>query len=580
MNLKFDDRPSYGLVQHSFALRLAKERWPFDGPGNLKRIQERFALPASDAPAFGVRSVHDLPDPSSSKGKRTKITTADHGPLVEHGQTTVQPVPIGLPAKLPPAFWWAENGTDELNCRRNEPRLIFAEASPETGEVDYNDFLVEREGCDHHARLISWTLLKILAHKRSRLLGLALANRVVSVMLPHAVLTLVDDNGKVETNAGEDRSWFAQPLVSFIRDGRVRSEFRDSYALTLLLVPVTGKEYQHRKMTRREIDRTVNAGWGLATTPTDAKLTRFQVCGPLPEYLSRLTAPCDLTGLLRPPGSKSRSEAGGCGGPLTLRRCTEVLAFGLGLRLVRGSGGHVTESTRRRLGDDVVTSLGSARVSSVLVVDKITRKAIRNQKPGPLKGHRALMAALSRETRAPAHTSGYRKYQLDRAFVDDDTYVVGVVPTKRCLVVSCAAKTQHGWTESGLTQAGSLTHMTIGAAIAIGTLRAVDRDLEEMETADPRKITAVGGEIAIDLCEIYDLDITSEAYRNLYRVLRKRLGITRDYKTLQSKMEALYRATSTEHEVKTQARVVWLTGWIVALSLLILIGTIVVAGNG
>jgi hypothetical protein len=565
------------LIQHSFALRLPERHQPFARAGNLKRIQERFALAADRGAAFDVKSVCD---PHSPLGVKGDTAASDHSPLVEHGKTTVHPLPVDFPTRLPSAFQWAEMGTEEPNCRRNEPKLIFAEISPKTGQVSCNDFLVERQGCDLHAQLISWTLLKIIAHKRSRLLGLALANRVVSVMLPHAVLTQVDDDGRIETSAGQDRSWFVQPLASFIRDGRVKSEFRDSYSLTLLLIPVTGKEYRQREMTRREIDRTVNAGWGLAMTPTDAKLTRFQARGPLVEYLQRLNKQCDPTSLLRPSDSGTSSETGGCGESLTLRRCTEVLAFGLGLRLVQGSGGKTIKRTRRRIGDDVVTSLGSARVSSVLVLDKITRKQIRKGKNGPLRGHRNLIATLSRATRVPAHAQGYRKYRLDRPFVDDDTYVAGVVPTKRCLVVSCTAEAQHGLSESGLTQAGSLTHMTIGAAIAIGALRAVDRDLEEMEAADPRKIAAVGGEIAIDLCEIYDLDITSEAYRNLYRLLRKRLGITRDYKTLQSKMEALYRATSTEHEVKTQARLVWLTAWIVALSLLILIGTIVAVGKG
>jgi len=45
-------------------------------------------------------------------------------------------------------------------------------------------------------------------------------------------------------------------------------------------------------------------------------------------------------------------------------------------------------------------------------------------------------------------------------------------------------------------------------------------------------------------------------------------------------MQALYRATSTLHEVKTQARLVWLTGAIVLLSVFIVIGTIVLAGKG
>jgi hypothetical protein len=128
-------------------------------------------------------------------------------------------------------------------------------------------------------------------------------------------------------------------------------------------------------------------------------------------------------------------------------------------------------------------------------------------------------------------------------------------------------------------QASSAAYMTIGAATAIGTMRAIDRDLERTRDSAPGEIARVDREIAGNLHEIYDLDITREAYRQLYRRLRQRLGITRDYETLQDKMQTLYRATSTQHEVKTQARLVWLTAWIVALSLLILIGTIIVAGK-
>ncbi|HVQ58298.1 MAG TPA: hypothetical protein VMS60_05245 [Solirubrobacterales bacterium] len=553
----------HGLIQHSFALRLAKKHSPFVGSSIEARIGERFALPASGGAAFDLRSVRD----------RCPADAADHSPLVRNGRTTVQPLRIsfsgadgGPPVPdLPSAFEWAGEGKGKIDQRQEGPTFVFAGADPETGKVECNDYLVEQSGCPAEAQSISSTLLEILAHKRSRLLGLALANQIVSVLLPHAVLTPADEGGRQTI----DKSWFVQPLVSLIRDGGTKTEFRDSYSLTLLLIPITDSGYGKREMTRGEIDRTVNAGWGLATVPTREKPSRFQASGPLLDYLSRLTAPFDPTTLLRPPDAPG---AGRCGGPLTLRQGTEVLAFGVGLRLAQGSLGGANERTVRRIGDDVVTALGSARVSSVLVVDKgLTEKDIVGEEKAPLKKHRALMAKISRETRRPPKRARSRKHRLDRAFVDDKTYVVGVVPAKRCLVVSCAAESQHGWYQSGLMQAGSLTHMTIGAATAIGTLRAIDRDLECLEAADPSRIAEIDGEIATDLREVYDLDITSEEYRSLYRLLREHLGITRDYKALQDKMATLYRATSTKHEVKSQRQLNWLTGAIVALTVLIVI---------
>jgi hypothetical protein len=499
---------------------------------------------------------------------RSDTDIAEHSPLVKSGHTTVHPLPISFSGadgglsdpELPPAFGWARTGTGSPDPLQDGPTFIFGRVSSETGKGEYNDYLVERSGYRREAQAISWSLLQILAHKRSRLLGLTLANRIVSVMLPHAILTPAEGSRSSAVRSGSDQSWFVQPLLSFIRDGQVKTEFRDSYSLTLLLVPITAHGYRERTMTDEEIDWAVNAGWGLAAVPTREKPSRFQARGPLLDYLPRLVAPLDPTTLLRSPED----------GPLTLRQGTEVLAFCLALRLAQRSAVRTTEQIRR-VGDDVVTSLGSARVSSVLVVDdELTVKGIRNEDDAPLKRHRDLMAKIARETRPPSE-DGYGKFGLDRPFVDDSTYVAGVVPTRRCIVVSCAKEAQHGWYQSGLMQAGSLTHMTIGAATAIGTLCAIDRDLEGLAAEDPSKIADIDGEIAINLREIYDLDITSEAYRRLYRLLRKRLGIVRDYQALEEKMKALYRATSTRHEIKAQRQLYSLTVVIGVLTLLIVV---------
>jgi len=564
-------RAFHGLIQHSFALQLAKEHRPFGGSDTEGRIKEHFALQASGGAAFDVRSVCNPAIQDCPEGMRRATDIAEHSPLVRFGGTTVKPLRISFsgaagdpsdPA-LPSAFKWAGRGKHPSDGRQDGPTFIFGGVNPETGKVECTDYLVEQSGCGTEAQSISSSLLEILAHKRSRLFGLALASRIVSVMLPHAVLIPVE-------GAKSEESWFVQPLVSFVRDGQKRTELRSSYSLTLLLIPITPTGFAERTMTDREIDLNVNAGWSLASVPTRTKPPRFRASGPLLEYLPRLASPFDLAALLRQSGAE---EGGKCEESLTLRQGTEILAFGLGLRLVQGSRGRATERTVRAMADDVVTSLGSARVSSVLVIGGITEDGIREEKAASRKKHHALMAKISRETRAPKG-DGYRNYDLDRAFADDATYAVGVVPAKRCLVVSCAAEAQHGWYQSGLMQAGSLTHMTIGAATAIGTLRAIDRDLEGLKAKDPRKIADIDREIAADLREIYDLDITSEEYRSLYRLLRKRLGITRDYKALQDKMATLYRSMSTRHAVKSQRQLNVLTAAIVGLSVLILLADI------
>lgn len=563
-----------------------KDCRPFHGDSTHEMAVERFSLPrVGDDAGFYVRPVGKLTDDMSIS------SLVPHSPLVQHNLTTVKPQRMrflectcdgNYSEPLPNAFSWAAGcGAKTVDQdKAYEARFIFADRE-EDGRVELNDFLVEKAGdcsSECEARSISHVLLEVIAHRRSLLFGLALANRFVNVMLPHALLTSVDAKGGC---------WILQPVVSLIRVKHGGGgPFRPMYSLTLILIPVGNSRCGAREMPECEIEGMVNAGWSLASSPRPTKLSRFEVAGLLPNYLSRL-ARFDLSRLLFLPGdSRKRSGAsveGKCPS-LTLRQATEVIAFAVALGVVQGSAGRADCQAKRRIGKDVVTSLGNARVSSVVVVDpNLTEKHLTEPKPGadPPGALRRLTKTLAPETRVPLDwdIAQQRKYRLDHPFVDNDTYAVGVLPRSRCLVITSAGCAQRGRVESGLMQAGWVAYMTIGAATAIGTMRAIDRDLEQMEDSDPRKIAKIEGEIAVDLHEIYDLDITREAYRHLYRLLRNRLGITRDYQTLQDKMKALDRETTTRYEAKAQARLAWLTAAIVVLSALILIGTIVAASK-
>jgi hypothetical protein len=570
----------HGLIQHSFALQIDREHRPFHGATTDDRVRERFE---AGIEGFKVLAAGDLFD----GGEDGEI--ADHSPLVRDGRTSLHPLPAPklhvLPNRqqpsLPNALKWAAEGRGRSGYdRADEVKFLFAQAHGE-GRISHNDFLVRQaaEGMDEPPAKISRLLLELIAHRRSRLFGLSLASRIGNVMLPHATLRVVGSTGRCRWwTGGADRRWFLQPLVSAIRDGQNEHELRSTYTLSLLLVPIKGRGWKARKMRWDEIEETVNAGWGLAAGPPSDKIPKFGVGGPLVRYIAEL-APSDARDSLWP---TAESPSNFMERPLTLRQLTEAVAFAVGLRMAEGPAGRAAARTKRRIADDVVAALGSARVSSVVVADPTlgrerVRKPVRSTAlPGLLAG---LMKRLSGPPRSP---NGWtprdrRRYRLDRPFVDDATYVVGVLPHNRCLVVASAQEAQHGVRESALMQAGSVAYMTIGAANAIGTMRAIDRDLEKMEDADPSKIAKVEAEIAADVHEIFDLDITRETYRQLYHRLRDRLGIDDDYKTLQDKMGSLYRATTTLHEKRSQLQLAWLTAAIVVLSLLILIGTIALA---
>ncbi len=591
-----------GLIQHSFALRMVKDRMPFYGETTDETVAERFSLPGrGGAAGFRVTPVGAF--------ATTNREPAPHSLLAERDRTTVAPQRIaflerdenGNHRAFPEAFSWADKARKSAAGEIYETRIILAEKEGDR-PLSHNDFLVAATSGEWHedaAMPTSRVLLQFIAHRRSLLFGVALANRFVNVMLPHALLepapdtqarcrcgcrSVRDAKGYCERKAEwTPGCWILQPMVSLIRVADdAEGPFRRMYTVTLFLIPVEGSAYGERKMSECELHRMIDAGWSLVSSPQPQELPRFSVRGPLPGYLSRLARP-DVSGLLHgsaEPLQRNAETDRETWSPSTLRRTTETIAFAVALRMAQGPVGHAAMQTKRHIGNGIVTSLGSARMSSVVVVDNdLTRNDIRNPRantcvpPGRLG---RLMETLAGEIRVPrAWTPAQRrKFMLDQAFYDRDSYAVGVLPTLPCLVITSARDAQRGRHKSGLTQAGNAAYMTIGAAAAIGTLRAIDRDLEGLEDSDPTKISRIESEIAVDLHEIYDLDITHEGYRHLYRRLRDRLGITRDYKALQGEMEALYRENTTRYEAKMQVRLVSLTAAIVFLSLLILFGTL------
>ncbi len=546
-------------------------------------MSERFSLEGADQRSFSVRPLGDKVGP----GARKKLF--EHSPLGLNRLTTQESLQAtyfkpGGSASLPAAFDWAAGGSPSDDGDYEEPRLIFADEFDNDGYASLNDFIVSREASPKQREKISQALLELMAHQRSRLFGFPLANRFVNVMLPHAILRPSESTASRMTAAD---AWFLQPLVSFIRGGRGRnrSRLRRTYSLTFFLIPVGGarEKFKSRPMSIYEIRTLVNAGWGFAAAPEKNSIPQFSISeAPIFEYLSNL-ARFDLYDMRRR-SCGSRNDRHEATLQLTLRQAVERIAFGVDLSVAQGKGAEANPTTTRHIGNDVVMTLGSARVSAVVTVDPeletvdVRKSAKDNPFPGSLL---PLMADLARPMRTPdRHEAKAHKYRLDRPFVDGDIYAAGVIPAKRCLVVVSRDKAQYGVQESALTQAGSVAYMTLGAAAAIGTMREIDRRLEQLEgLGDPTRIAEVDREIAGDLGEIYDLDITRDPYREFYRRLRNRLGITRDYETLQDKMKTLYRATSTFHEQKSERLLVLLTAAIVILSVFILIGTIIVAGK-
>ncbi len=548
-----------GLIQHSFALENHRARRRFRGYSVKEMVRERFTLPAFEVAEFPTPGDSN---PAGGPGRYGSL-------LLQRKFTTLDPAKRARFLKwdssrgykekeLPPAFSWA--GTQSEEARKEEERhwerLIFARREG-SEELSLNDFVVRGgHAGELQAQPVSELLCELLGARRSNLFGLALANRFVNVMLPPALLS------PAPGGQGELADpWILQPLVSLVRVGYDGLDFRRMYSLSFFLIPVNGSGCEAREMSDSEMERMVNAGWGLAASPTG--FAEFDVRGPLSEFVPLLE-----------PEIEMRSER------LTLRRATEAITFAVALRMAQGSTGRVKERVRQEIGDEVVSAFGNSRVSSVLAVDKLGKGRLDDQSPskgfaGPLE---SVMRTLAGRVHIPSlRSTASRRYRLDRAYIDHKTYAIGVLPSNRCMVVISDQKAQLGRWDSGLMQMTWIAYLVIGAAGAIGTMRAINRDLEIVDRSNPKDIAAIEHEVAVDLHEIYDLDITWEAFRLRYRRLRKQLGITSDYEALRGKLEALYRETTAHFEARSELRLLVLTAAIVALSFLILAGTVLLA---
>jgi hypothetical protein len=618
------DEPVNGLIQHSFALRIPSElnaqylRRDISDPREL--LHALFEAPGRAGGKLGFRMMTVGEMARSALGDLGRVPNADdHSLLVARGDAAVslQGLPFLKSASgkytypLPAPFSWAQStgGAAPTNDQIDSWEGFVSVERDGDGDGLANDFLIVGDRSspwcpgETDPVAVSWLLCQLLAHRRSRLFGLSLARRVFNVLLPHALLRPSPGD---RHDRGDGRcpfgSWIVQPALSLFRANE-DDEFRRIFSLTLFMIPVTVKDsptgtgegglsrpdcddsagrgphnvqlVSSRAVSKAEIYETVQAGWSLTTARPPGTRPLFTVSGPLCDYLSRLD-PSMATWK----GFETVTESAGAANRvtwsgLTLRKTAEAIFFEAALRMVEGPSDKADRRAIEQVGGQVLTALSASRVSCVVAVDKhFDKQGLLGEDgdsglPGSLE---ALMAEIAGLIRLRPR----KRYRLDRFFFDDTTHAIGVLPANSCVVLTSDANSQLGRQESGLLQAGWIAYMAIGAAMATGMVRSIYDDIEKVDDTKPKEVAEIEREVVVDLHEIYDLDITWEQYRHRYYLLRDRLGITRDYKSLQVKLEALSRESSTRFEGTAQRRLIFLTAAIVFLTLVVAVMTVLV----
>lgn len=581
------DETLHGLIQHSFGMRVPPELHPLytrEGARSGERLLDAiFSVPPTEN--FGGFELGKAGMGSTDPTDRT--TTRSR--LVRERQTNIEPLrlPFSDPGNRPRVLAWGDDGCGAGSHAAESWRgFAFGDRRSDGRHSRRNDFLLEPTGAGAYPVGDGWKtarfLCQLLAHRRSRLFGLTLARDTFNLLLPHA--TLIEK--------GRPR-WLVQTVVS-LSLLRWHGGFRPIFSVSLFMLPVEAGSEQgshsvpggadppldKRGMWPREISQSVRDGWSLATVHELEHEPEYTVRGPLGEYLASMRAALGRSLQLtpRPYGWIEGGTGDATTAPLTLRSFAEAILFCVSLKLARGRRGQLGEEARKTLGDLVLTSISASRVSSVVVVDNSCKG--HPEAPCPRSDLAALLGDLSEEISGPFRTAHPPGFRLDRAYFDRHTYRIGVIPAHRCVVTVADRCTQDLDRESVLLEAGWTALMVIGTATATGLIRGVYRNLAASDPGEPARIADIEREAMVDLYETYDLEITMEAYRERYRLLRQHLGITSEYEALSDKLEALHRETSTRFGARSERRLTALTWGTVILSAFIVLGTFMLIFKG
>ena len=590
-------RSFHGVIQHSFALQLPHAREFRETSGWLPRRGRQ----AKSSASFSARQrkYHErahkqllslFEDPTGGFEFKfpADLAAAGLGPvessrpgayswLLRERHARLDPQPLALlqrdgTGRLPPPLSWAEASAHQpvstwqgfIFAQRGTARRITGFEPPIANDMLLGE--VDARVCD--AEDVSRVLFQLWAHWRSRLFGVSLANRFFNVFLPHAVLSLEglaehEDAGAVARSPDTEGSLLVQPFVSLVREPD-RSRCRRTSTFTVLLIPIRGRadgsRVEQREMSLREIEGSVRGSWGLAAERLGANRRRFFLDGPLRRYCANIEHELP-------------------DGPLSVREWTESLMYCTS-RMRR-------DRLRRRrhfrsvpddeeLGDKVLTSVASSRVSAMTVVDAdLKRQDVREwHEINPrLEQAPMLPGALPDLLRAVSgriYLGQGSCYRLDRPFLDRDSYAEVAVPVTRSLITTTTPDSQERYEGSALMQSVISGYMVLGAATAQSLIRSSYHEIEAH--SDPKQFGEISKEFTRDFHEIYDLDIVWESYKRTYRAILEQFEIMHDYKALHGKLEMLFDTTVAEFTEWQHTRL-WFVTWLLVL---VAVATIVV----
>ncbi len=470
--------------------------------------------------------------------------------------------------EMPPLFIGAKTPAYECRPRplaripvQRSQRSLEGEPDDWTvEELDHNDFLVMENGGQSVSKSLADAqrfLVFLFALRRSTIFTASMRERIYNIWLPPGVLVPSDASGSGVGNIA------VFPYVGLTRRPSSQA-WRFVFTFSLIVAPTSSEDGgTNRMMTDAELGTLVGSFDGPSMTPIrrEPDVPRYHVAGDTWRRYAGTLLREGLPSIPKLPHSESEG---------TLRNWLELLFFAVARRQLAlpPDGGRQHERTDeypanypgdKYIADEVLRSIRMTNCWSVLLDAPPSLEPADPAEPSPADaaswvpkvGLDGLMECFDHLTIGNSRwfrPSG--EDRVDQGRIGELTWMSWALPIRRCIVTFYFSRAEGFPLRSRLNLFAVFGHMIDGLMTAREILAKLGHDVELHR--EPQVAAEFRRKYAIELEEMFDLDIAWTFYRKMYQRLRRLRGLDDMYRSVRERTDVLGQLDTTLDEIRTE----------------------------
>lgn len=589
-----DDEQLFGLLQFTCGLSTPDLSDPKASPvsqavtvGDVRELQRRLRSwlvpPDSDFQMHSLTTIfecHTVPPPHTwllELSRHAAVELRDYSP-----RGPDWPPPEGFPGALD----WHRPGEEVVSPWRHYLRVQRARDDATqsfTSETDCNDYLIRPSALADSGRRLEpgslWELqlffCELLAQRRGAIFASHVSERIYNIWLPPGVITIND----AEQRPGHDTCFAMLPAVTVVRRP-YRTDLRYAMSLTVIFVPwyptsdpVTGQN-RPRSMNHQEIVDVLASAGGNSTSLHELVDLHWLLSerSPLHDYLESVTTD-DRRDFCSQYGRPGKVPGWGS---QPLRHWLELLLMTAAER-PRELGDRDDDriwpeqqaADDRILPDEVLRCLRvNAIWSAMLLTDSFesctpsTRLAgnrwwpatadLSPDKVGDLTASippplRAVFELFATRERAFLPTADDR---VDDLSAGGQAHMTWRLPRENILITAYNLAADRFPSFSSLYLVSWFAHITFGVTCAWQTMYSLTHDTDRL--TDVAELSKLGHDRIMDLEDVYEFDVAWPTYAQLYRHVRRILGVDKQYTDIKERLNLLFQFAQVEQRTKEE----------------------------